>query len=39
VQKTAAAASRDLSEFFCHGQQGGEQALDIYVLLTKIPSF
>jgi hypothetical protein len=40
VQKTVAAASRDLSEFFCHWKQGGKQVIDIYVLfLTTIPSF
>jgi len=33
------AASRDLSEFFCHWKQAGKQAIDIYVLLTNIPSF
>jgi hypothetical protein len=39
VQKTTAAARRDESEFFCHGQQGGKQAIDTYVLLSNSPSF
>ena len=39
VQKTAAAASRDESKFFCHWKQGGKQAIDTYVLLSNSPSF